>query len=359
MSRLICDRQTGDPISLHAALIAGKKVGPDVTGLLTEDHRIVLGWFAWHAACTDPILKEEIVAKICDALDAHMAAEEEIVYPAAQEALGDDGLVERAYEEHRGAQGLMRQLRQGNGSAAGERDQTVRMLEAEIRQHVQEEETELFPALRQSTLNLYELGEATAARRVDRLFELRARAGDANHLKEYPAMPISQDEAREYFTLGLKNAHATASQCRTMVKAQVERVEQYPKILAKLQSHLQEKDAQLQRLETIMDSYGVSRSALKEAAMTMTGTISSMATAAAGDEIIKNSFSNLALAKFESAAYETLILFAQAAGATDALRPLQQSLSEERAMASFIEDNLRPTGMMFLQLKSEGVQASH
>jgi len=33
-------------------------------------------------------------------------------------------------------------------------------------------------------------------------------------------------------------------------------------------------------------------------------------------------------------------------------------LDEERAIASFVEDSLRATGMRYLQLRSEGRQAS-
>ena len=75
--------------------------------------------------------------------------------------------------------------------------------------------------------------------------------------------------------------------------------------------------------------------------------------------MIKNSFATLAQAKYEAAAFETLILFAAAAGENQALRPLQQSLSESRGLAAFVEENLRATGMRFLQLRSRGAEASH
>ena len=93
--------------------------------------------------------------------------------------------------------------------------------------------------------------------------------------------------------------------------------------------------------------------------MAMMGAIGSASHAMAGDEIIKNSFATYGLANFEAAAYETLILFAEVAEQFDALAPLQQSLSEERAMASFIAENLRGTGLRFLELRTEGRQASH
>ena len=363
MSRLVADRGTGDPLSLHAALLAGKKVGPDATRLLAEDHRVVLGWFDWYAQAAGETVRDRIVGKICMALRAHMVAEEEIFYPAAKQCLSDAGLVEHAIDEHEGAKDLIRRLERGDGSEGG-RDETVRQLEAAIRAHVEEEEGTLFPVVRGSDLDLHEIGARVAARRVDHLFELAdggvgAIQPERTEPKEYPVMAIAEDTAREQFMLGLRNIHAAAQHCRTAVGAQERRLEQYPKLRQRLQRHLEEKDEQLKRIERIMDDFGESRSVLKEAMTTIAATVTSASNAMAGDEIIKNSLANVAMAKFEAASYETLIAFAQAAGATQALRPLQQSLSEERAMISFLEDNMRPTAIRFLQLKSEGAQASH
>lgn len=172
-------------------------------------------------------------------------------------------------------------------------------------------------------------------------------------------MAISQDTARSAFITGLKNSHAAARECRTMIEAQTKRLDSYPDIRERLELHMREKEHQLERLETILEGLGESRSALKDKAMSMMANIGNMANAAAGDEVLKSSMALLALAKFEAAGYETLLLFGEAAGAKKALRPLQQCLSEERAMACFVEDNLRATGMRFLQLRSEGRQASH
>lgn len=172
-------------------------------------------------------------------------------------------------------------------------------------------------------------------------------------------MQISPDEARDYYVLGLKNAHAAVKEGQTMVEAQIGRLEQYPKLKEKLESHLDEKKAQLERLEKLLERCGENPSAVKDAAMKAMATLGSLGSATAADEVIKNSFATLGLAKYEAAAFETLILFGEAAGELEALRPLQQCLSEERAMAAFIEENLRGTGMRFLQLKSEGAQASH
>ena len=361
---MIADRGMGEPISLGAALVAGKKVAPDVTSLLMEDHRVVLGWFAWYEKAQDTDTKENVTLEICKALRAHMAAEEEVFYPEAQRQTGDDELIKRSLQEHQAAKGLIDRLEAATTIDSTHAD-LMRELRAEIEAHIDEEEAELFPEVRDSDMDRFEVGRAAAARRADRLFELveaerpMSSKAKAQRVKEYPVMQqISPDVARRYYIIGLKNAHATVKNGQKMTDMQVKRLEHYPRLKEKLTSHLEEKDAQLQRLEKLLRSSGEKPSAMKDAAMALSANISGKTAAASGDEVIKNSFAMLGLAKAEAAAFETLILFAEAAGINDALRPLQECLSEERGMAAFIEENLRGVGMGFLQLESQGAQAS-
>src|SRR5690606_15840219 len=107
---LIADRGMGEPISLGAALAAGKKVPPDVPNLLMEDHRVVLGSLDWYETASDSALRQNITRKICTALRAHMAGEEDVFYPEAERATGDSELVKRSLQEHKAARGLMDRL---------------------------------------------------------------------------------------------------------------------------------------------------------------------------------------------------------------------------------------------------------
>src|SRR5436190_840949 len=292
MRRVIADLDCAEPIRLAAALQTGKKVPPDVTELLAEDHRTVIGWFRWYEATPDRAVRSRLVERICVALLAHMAGEEEFLYPAIARV------------------------------------------------------------------------EAVAARRVETLLSLRSSGAPATKSKkrkakkqEIPMLTISDADAREYFLLGLKNAHATTRQGRVLVAGQVKRVENYPQLKAKLEQHLREKDAQLERLESLLSSYDESPSVIKDTAMKAAAGVAATMSAAAADEVVKNSFATLAQAKYEAAAFETLIVFAQAAGEAQALPPLQQCLSESRGLASFVEENLRGTAVRFLQLRAEGRQA--
>jgi ferritin-like metal-binding protein YciE/hemerythrin superfamily protein len=353
---MVADRGAGEPISLGAALAAGKKVGPDVTKFLADDHRTVLGWFDWYEHAQDQGVRRELATRICMALRAHMAAEEDYLYPAAERHTGDRGLVEHSLREHEGAKQLISQIESAR-TADGEHPELMRKLHQEIEAHVAEEENELFPAVRASSMDLYAIGRAVVARRAEYLF---SRADKSNgRLTEIPDMDISQDEARHFFIVNLKNIHAAARDGRNMVETQLERVEQYPKLKQKLRSHLGEKNAQLERVERILEKYDESPSKMKDAAMSIAAALGSAATMPAKDEILKNSLNMLALATYEAASYETLMLFGEAAGDVEALPELQKCVSEERGLASFIEEHLRSTAVRFLQLRSEGAQASH
>ena len=50
--------------SLAAALRTGKKVPPDVTELLADDHRTVIGWFLWYEETTDLAVKRRGLGQV-------------------------------------------------------------------------------------------------------------------------------------------------------------------------------------------------------------------------------------------------------------------------------------------------------
>jgi hemerythrin-like domain-containing protein len=164
------DAEAGEPISFGAALMAGKKVPPDVTALLMEDHRTVIGWFEWYRTETVQTQKTAVLASILQALSAHMAAEEEIFYPEAARCTGDRDLVEHARREHEQAKKIMAKLQR---EIARPTDSLVFQLQSEVETHVREEETALFPKVRASDMDLYRVGALIAARRVEVLFEWR------------------------------------------------------------------------------------------------------------------------------------------------------------------------------------------
>ena len=151
--------------------------GTDAISLLTSDHLEVAEMFAeYEALVSDDASGEEraaVVRRFCQALTAHAAVEEEIFYPAAREALGDDDMIDEAVAEHASVKELILQIQAMDPSDALY-DATVRMLQESVDAHVDEEEGELFPRLQDSKLDLEELGERMAQRKEEALASLEA-----------------------------------------------------------------------------------------------------------------------------------------------------------------------------------------
>ena len=89
-------------------------------------------------------------------------------------------------------------------------------------------------------------------------------------------MADATERANSVFITGLKNAHALENQALELMNRQVERIENYPDIKARLQQHIQETHDQIARLERVLESLGESRSVLKDNALSLTGNMAAI-----------------------------------------------------------------------------------
>jgi ferritin-like metal-binding protein YciE len=165
------------------------------------------------------------------------------------------------------------------------------------------------------------------------------------------------EAARSVFITGARNAHAVETQATQLLSRQVERLEHYPKLEARMRQHIDETKQQMARLEEILAELGDAPSAMKDAALALTGNMAALTHAVAEDEVVKNSFANFAFENFEIASYKGLIVFGEAAGLGKYGSLLKQSLSEEQAMADFIDANLKDTLLTYVKLESAGETA--
>ncbi len=129
----------------------------DVIALIEHDHREVEDLFAKFKSTKD----EAVATQICDELDQHADAEEKAVYPAIEAQVPDGkSMVEEAVDEHKEARQLIGRIRQTKDP--DHLAQLVNDLEQAISHHVEEEESEVLPKMREAmnTDELEELGEA-------------------------------------------------------------------------------------------------------------------------------------------------------------------------------------------------------
>lgn len=140
----------------------------DAISLLTEDHQQVKKMFQQFDKLKDDeeSEKEELARKICAALTAHAAVEEEIFYPAVRAAIDDDDLMDEAEVEHESAKELIAQIEAGSATD-DHYDAKVKVLGEQIDHHVKEEQNEMFPKARKAKIDLRALGEQIEKRKQE------------------------------------------------------------------------------------------------------------------------------------------------------------------------------------------------
>jgi len=152
--------------------------------LLAADHRSALGMFADYERLRksdDSAAKGKLALRLCHLLTLHAHLEEEIFYPAAAAVLAARGaaLLGQSRVEHDALAHLMHRLEHMAASHALF-DATVAVLGSYFRRHTEEEEDELFGALRRTNLDFAGLGERLASRQL----ELATRPPDRRTFRE-------------------------------------------------------------------------------------------------------------------------------------------------------------------------------
>lgn len=144
--------------------MAGK--AQEATRLLRADHKLVNELFEQFESSRSSAKKQELVAQICMELTIHAQIEEEVFYPAVQQALKDKTLVPEAKVEHDTLKYLIAQIQEESpDSELWEAKVTV--LAEYVKHHVKEEQNEMFPKVKASKLDLIELGAKLAERKEE------------------------------------------------------------------------------------------------------------------------------------------------------------------------------------------------
>ncbi|EYD74748.1 hypothetical protein Rumeso_03701 [Rubellimicrobium mesophilum DSM 19309] len=168
---------------------------------------------------------------------------------------------------------------------------------------------------------------------------------------------MSSDEAKQSYIMGIQSAHALETQATQLINRQLERIESYPEVAAILRQHYGETEAQLQRLDGILQELGTSSSGLKDFATGLSGNMAAMAHTIMSDEIMKNHFANVAFEAFEQATYRSLIAMAQATGFQHHVAIYEASLREEEKTFATLLNMTDQLTTKFMQLSLSGEQA--
>jgi ferritin-like metal-binding protein YciE len=167
----------------------------------------------------------------------------------------------------------------------------------------------------------------------------------------------SNETVRTIFIRGLQNAHALEKEAMQLMNRQIERLEHYPQMKQLLQQHARETEGQIRRLDEMLSSFGEDRSMLKDVVTQVMGNMAAVAHVPMDDEILKDTFANHAFENFEIAAYTSLIAMAEAAGYSQFVPALRETLEEEEKAAAMIFDQIEAVTTTYLQREAVGAKA--
>jgi hemerythrin-like domain-containing protein len=145
----------------------------DAIALLKQDHRTVEQLFEQFEEAEESA-QGQIAERVCQLLTVHAQIEEEIFYPALQEAFEEEAEHDLVYEaevEHATAKDLIAKI-EGMTPEDEQFKATVKVLSEYIKHHVKEEENEMFPEAKKTELDLKELGSQLMDRKLTLMEEL-------------------------------------------------------------------------------------------------------------------------------------------------------------------------------------------
>jgi len=123
-----------------------------ITLMLREDHQKVNQLFDQFSETTNQNEKRDIVTAVIETLEVHEKLEEELIYPAWQEHVDEQSLMDKALEEHRVVHLLIKELKNQDPENA-RYNASFRVLRRTIEHHIKEEEGKIFPQAKKADLD--------------------------------------------------------------------------------------------------------------------------------------------------------------------------------------------------------------
>jgi iron-sulfur cluster repair protein YtfE (RIC family) len=140
--------EAADAVSAAAGRMTNAMT-PSITSMIRLDHTHVLAAFRRFRASMSARRKQALVANVCLALEVHAQLEEEIFYPALAEAAGRNEVLDKSVPEHDEVRALVRSLRTMMPTDPTY-DSTLAQLIRKVLHHVADEETVLLPLAEQA-----------------------------------------------------------------------------------------------------------------------------------------------------------------------------------------------------------------
>lgn len=144
------------------------------------------------------------------------------------------------------------------------------------------------------------------------------------------------EQTRQNYLAWLREAHAMERQSFTMLQDMTSKMEDYPRLRARLREHLRETEGQLSALAKLLGRKGAETSLVKDATGQVTAFTRSMSDIFTGEEVVQGTLASYTFENLEIASYRILITAAEQLGDAEAVEVFQRSLAQEEAMADWL-----------------------
>jgi ferritin-like metal-binding protein YciE len=166
--------------------------------------------------------------------------------------------------------------------------------------------------------------------------------------------------AEERLMQWLRDAHAAEEQAETMLTRMADRLENYPKLKARIRKHIAETKRQARLVRSCIKRRKGDTSTIKDTAGKLLATGQALSGMFVGDEVMKGSLASYAFEGMEIASYTILVSAANHVGDKETARICKQILREEKAMAAWLEKNIPTLTRQYLRLEEKpGATAKH
>lgn len=162
---------------------------------------------------------------------------------------------------------------------------------------------------------------------------------------------------REHLIEWLRDAHAMEEQAKSLLNTQIDRLENYPEMLGRLQTHLDETEHQRAMIEECLHRLGTDTSTTKDLATKFMANMQGLGHMMSSDEVLKNAIASYTFEQFEQICYHSLIAAAETANEPEVARVARDILTQEEAMADWIWQSVPGLTRKFLEREAAGEPA--
>ena len=155
----------------------------------------------------------------------------------------------------------------------------------------------------------------------------------------------------------LKDAHAMEESAISIAEKQSKRLENYPRMKAKVDEHLEVTRRQADSVTSCLERYNAGTSTTKDVMGRFTGVMNTLGSSVAGDEVMKAHMADYAFEHLEIASYRILIAAAKRVGDLQTQRVCEEILSQEEEMANWLGQELEEMTQTYLTRSEAGEPA--